>query len=471
MKYHGNYCGPYWSAGEAQPSVVSDVPAIDEFDETCKVHDAVYAVNGDLSRADHDFYASNVGHGFKRSVAALAVKMQQLVLGQSRNKNLDKDSTMTKKTTKNLRGSNATQSAPMMRKQSKQPQINLSAVPAAYGYSLKMQPPRVVRKGDQASIVGSDFASVLRISNSANYEPSASVFVNPIYFQSSMLGSLARTYEKFRVRSCALQYIPSVPTNTPGQLVMCSTSTVKEPFIAGTASTFLARALSQHNAVATPLWKEAIIEHSGGPEWYTVDALIDGDLDDAIAQEFQCYTLGANAQDAGILILHYELEFKEPLYTYHPTLIPVPIGNGSFITAVDDSAVNAVNDSIRLVNMSPSLAPAGNGSIFRLVFQAGVSTAPIGPANWAAVAQMTYTSATTTSTGFVGSSAVSLVTGTTFYGLWDGFALTLYGSLETAQSGGNNGNLVYRAATTAVGTWTFVGQLVRINPLSAITTQ
>lgn len=37
--YHGNYCGPNYSAGKFQTSVAnSDVPAVDAFDETCKRH-------------------------------------------------------------------------------------------------------------------------------------------------------------------------------------------------------------------------------------------------------------------------------------------------------------------------------------------------------------------------------------------------------------------------------------------------
>jgi len=466
MRYHGNYCGPNWSAGQHQSSVVSDVTAVDEFDATCKAHDAIYATNGDLDLADQQFYKENIGKGMKRSVAAVAVKLQQIALRHSRDKISNSNfSTMTK----NLRGSKTAPKQNTTTKQSTK-QVDLATVPAAYGYMLRMQPPKVVRKGNTATVAGSDFAGVLKIANTTNYEPSASVFVNPIYFQSSMLGSLSRTYEKFRVKRSALQYIPSVPTSTPGQLVMCSTATVKEPFIAGTSSTFLSRALSQYNAVATPLWREAIIEHPASSEWYTVDALIDGDLDDAIAHEYHCYTLGANAQDAGILILHYEFEFKDPLYTYHPTLIPVPHGNGSFFVATDDSAVNATNDIIRLQNFTPGVAVSA-GSVFRLVFQAGLSTPPVGPAAWGTVADAVVTSPVTVTTVTQVSLGITMVTGTTLYGLWDAFAMTLFTSYEEAANGGVDGALKYRVATTAVGTWSFIAHLVRIAGQQQITTQ
>lgn len=77
FRYHGNYVGPGWSAGRYQPSVAySNVPAIDEFDETARKHDRAYALKNRLKRADYQFYKENIGKGFKRSLAALAVGAQ-----------------------------------------------------------------------------------------------------------------------------------------------------------------------------------------------------------------------------------------------------------------------------------------------------------------------------------------------------------------------------------------------------------
>lgn len=73
--YHGDYCGPGWSAGKWQNSVTSNVPARDAFDQTCKEHDHVYAVTKDSTKrdaADAKFYRENFGKGWKRSAAALA---------------------------------------------------------------------------------------------------------------------------------------------------------------------------------------------------------------------------------------------------------------------------------------------------------------------------------------------------------------------------------------------------------------
>lgn len=61
MRY-GNYCGPDWSAGEEQPSVISDVAAVDTVDAACKKHDAAYAKGGDLAKADVIFTVNQLAN-------------------------------------------------------------------------------------------------------------------------------------------------------------------------------------------------------------------------------------------------------------------------------------------------------------------------------------------------------------------------------------------------------------------------
>lgn len=85
MKYHGNYCGPGWSAGKAQDSVISTLPGIDEFDESCREHDREYYLarkgkGRGLKRADLKFAKENMASGNpKRVVAGIAVGIQGLL--------------------------------------------------------------------------------------------------------------------------------------------------------------------------------------------------------------------------------------------------------------------------------------------------------------------------------------------------------------------------------------------------------
>ena len=66
IRAHGNWCGPNWSGGRFQASVIDNTPAVDTLDECCRIHDSAYATPGaDLRTADLDFAtcAFNTGGG------------------------------------------------------------------------------------------------------------------------------------------------------------------------------------------------------------------------------------------------------------------------------------------------------------------------------------------------------------------------------------------------------------------------
>jgi len=75
-RYHGYYCGPGWSDGKYQKSKCGYSTATDAFDQTCKDHDCAYHKGKNLKKADYKFYKQNIGKGFKRKAAAIAVGIQ-----------------------------------------------------------------------------------------------------------------------------------------------------------------------------------------------------------------------------------------------------------------------------------------------------------------------------------------------------------------------------------------------------------
>lgn len=486
MKYHGNYCGPYWSAGVSQASVVSDVLAVDDFDQTCKEHDAHYALGHDLSDADREFYAVNIGKGFKRSVAAVAVKVQQVIRDVTRNKisnnfnkqTITKNSIMpnqkqskqNKTNTKRVSAVPSRAPTPTMLAAKRQTSTQLSTVPAAYGYTLRMEKPVISRNSKSTTITGADFATQVFLSTTTStYEPAASVIINPAFFQSSMLGSLARTFEKFRVRKAVLHYIPQVSTSTNGQLIFCSSTDIKQPYIDGSSSTFLSRALSQSNAIATPVWKETMMDIPHSDEWFHVDCMVDLDLSDAIEQEVQVYCIGTTTGIGGILMLHYTFEFSDPLYTYHSSSIPNIYGNGQLGTFADNSGVNATTDALVLTNGGYTYM--SYGTIFRLIFIQAKSTLPTGVGTWALLAKIGTEGASTTSAVVLNTDTISMVTGTVLYATYSSSGFHLYAGLDTARTGDLGGALYYQTATTVVGSYYFIISAVNIGHTWRVTTQ
>lgn len=462
--YRGNYCGPWWSDGKWQESVIGKSAALSDFDATCKEHDASYALHEDLKAADYRFFRANFGVGVVRTVAGLAVGLQGLLRpGDIMSKSSKKS---------NLRGSQATKNTSRPSKASatqRRPSSIVTSVPAAYGYSLQLRKPVITRNSNVSRIVGSDFAGTVYGVATSSYAPAATVPLNPAYYVGAMLGSLSRAYEKFRFVRAVVQYIPSVPTSAQGQVVMTSTRSIKEPFLDGSSASFLGRALSTGNAVATPVWREESITLEMSPEWLLVDPLIDADLDDCIAQEVQVYAFGTTTAAIGILLLHYEIEFTEPLYTFHSSSIPVPIGIGTLATFLDNTSVNAVNDAIGLT--TTTVLSLGFGSIYRMVFRQAASTLPTGVLVWSAAAKVATTNAININTIATATTAISMVEGTTLYGVLNGSDMVLYSNYDGAMGGATGGALLYNTATTAAGTWSFLLTAVRLGAPLLLTNQ
>lgn len=91
--YHGNYCGPGWSAGKYQESVWDEsVKPVDELDQLCMYHDGIYASAKQLEmkgkgteatvmrqNADQMFVdAVNKNPSLKGQLASLGINVQYL---------------------------------------------------------------------------------------------------------------------------------------------------------------------------------------------------------------------------------------------------------------------------------------------------------------------------------------------------------------------------------------------------------
>lgn len=83
VRYHGNWCGPNWTAGQRKPaSALTDddrrVPAIDALDAACKEHDVDIAdaeTKEDIDQANDRFIERANQEGVKGKLAAVAVRV------------------------------------------------------------------------------------------------------------------------------------------------------------------------------------------------------------------------------------------------------------------------------------------------------------------------------------------------------------------------------------------------------------
>jgi len=488
---YGKFCGPYWSDGKWQSSVIPTIPADDELDQTCRDHDEVYARGGDLRKADSDFFWRNFGNGVLGTLFAIPVGMQYLlrageILGDNLPKTQEssKINTMpkSKQTNKrgNLRKSPITTQPQLGKRKSATTggpksvgtSITRSYPSTSIGTTISTMKPIVTRTNETARIIGRDFIGTVEGNGTSTFGLGKSALLSPAYFQSAMLGNLARSFERYRWNTLRVHYVPKVATSAAGQVVMCSSRSVTQPCLQGEAGSFLPRAMSQGNAIFTPLWAPAMINIDCTGEFKLVDSTTSVDLDDTIHEELQVYTQVGSSGQVGYLYAEYDVSFEEPIFQPHSTAIPYGSGPGARMSLADKAAINSSADALIITDTTSVLGSPTPGTIYRAVFDRQGSTAPTGVTFTSGFIVYNNYHSTTTAFATVGS-VLAFVGGLTLYlvntaGAQD---YTAYTSMEAAIAGSASGQVYYNGATTVKGAYLFDAALVRIGVVSLPTIQ
>ena len=206
-------------------------------------------------------------------------------------------------------------------------QARTVAAPVSIGTQIAIRQPKVTRSGSGATIAGTDFIGTVEGQGVSTFGLGKSALLSPAYFSSSYIGSLCRSYERYKWRKLIVHYIPKVATSTGGQVILCSQHNCTQPCLSGESGTFLQRAMSQNNAIFTTVWQRASIEiDCARKEWCLVDPTTNSDLDDNIYEELQVYTQLSSSQQSGFLVAEYICEFKDPIYQPHSVAIPLSTG-------------------------------------------------------------------------------------------------------------------------------------------------
>jgi len=217
MKPFGNYCGPWWSAGKVQRSVVSDVEAVDELDELCRTHDARYARNENLRDADLEFAKDAMHLGGWGAAMGVLVGAQGLLRPPDYTK-----STMTKTKTNKQRlrgsGSSSGPSVPQAKAKS-QRNDTVSAAPVAFATRRTGAAPKMITKPD-GTIEVSHRAFLQPVDNNINYTVTG-IPCNPGMSGSfPWLSKIARRYEEYRFKKLRYEFRSVAASSTSGVVMM-----------------------------------------------------------------------------------------------------------------------------------------------------------------------------------------------------------------------------------------------------------
>jgi len=509
IAYHGNYVGPGWSAGAYQSSVDSDVPAIDAFDISGKVHDSLYANGGDLAAADLQFAATNVATlDPKRWIAGGLVGLQGLArysgyLSQSGVGPIDKTSntkpllstnmpktkmpktlpqltSLTRKEVKNLQRVIADQEKtnylsikPNLKQKARyleplKPSLSVATAPVSIGTTIRASKPIVTQIKNGVIVQGREFMCQVYETNNASFQLAASAPLHPAYYVASVMGQMARVYQKYKFRKCTVHFVTRQPTSVTGEVALVYNSQVTEPAENGANANFLPRVMTRGNAVLGPLWQNHSIIIPCDTTYRLIDPFVSPDVASHIFGEVQAYTLSGVTDTAGYLLIDYELELNTTMFAPHSTSIPITSGPGAQFSLVDTTPTPAANAAVAVSNAT--ITALANGTIWKCYINADESTVGTGTTLITAWKTTNQYALTTTTVG-TADVTFTIQDGQVIYLVVVGSVLYAYVSLSAAISGDAAGQIFYKTSATSAATWLVNAYVVQLGLAIEMQTQ
>lgn len=296
---------------------MSDVPAVDDFDRTCKEHDAQYAINGDLLHADLSFAKQNFGKSFKRTAAAVAVG------GQAGLRALDKfiPKIYQTKETMSFRGSKIqVHNTPAGKAHNQQEKINnmnsfkgrAVSVPAVMGTVLRGNAAQTTKRGkdsismDVQVCIGRPAAAL----QSGVPELIAVQYLAPVCLGNDEVQNMTRVYQHYRITEATMHFRSFQATSSGGEVIVIGDSDPNyRPINTAVGSSFYQRALATKHSLLTPIWMSETVELPVDSGWKVCDNANSTTLEEFQSGVAYIYADGS-VNTPGFFLLRVKIEFE-----------------------------------------------------------------------------------------------------------------------------------------------------------------
>lgn len=294
-------------------SVESDVEAVDDFDLTCKLHDAAYARGDDLTDADARFVRDNLVLDPKRVAAAAAVGVSALYRGMI-------DKKMKNKTKTNLRGGSNLPPKPTNTIAGKQ-NDKVSAAPVGFATQVVGQAPKITANGGTFRVAHRAYLG--SVSNTTNYS-TLQYYANPgIAGTFPWLHRIARRYEEYRFRKLTFEFRSVASSSTAGVVMLSFDYDASDAMPATKA----AQAQTIPN-IENNVWMSTKLEvPCNGAYRYVRSGDLAANLDIKTydyGQMILSTAYGTSSAVVGELYVHYDIELRYP--TEGPTTCALATG-------------------------------------------------------------------------------------------------------------------------------------------------
>ena len=387
VRFHGNYCGPNWSAGRVQTSVISHVPSIDRLDHSCRSHDANYFLGADPNAIDRQFISENLFQGGKSTLAALAVGANYLARGnivpmsstpRLRN-SAGSGSTGGTCSAPTPKSRSAPRASPVMQPRKKKlkykPTMTLAATGPPTSLASVITPGQVsVNRTNDGVTVNADFLMLkTAVPGTSSTTLVSFVYLSPYLLGNPSIATIAQTYEDFRFNSFDLYYRGFQPTSTGGSFQIIVEEDPNTLLPSTSTSAFYNRAFTGGNTLITPIWQPANLRCTVSKEWKSCDTYMTDDLKECTSGIVWMAQDGTS-NVAGYVLARASISFRR--FRYNPRSLIA----GSFLGPAVAQTVTAKANPVQnaLVELTGSGFTVGD--IYRVVFlpQSTGWTAPTG---------------------------------------------------------------------------------------------
>lgn len=310
LPYLGNYCGPYYSAGQLQSSVESNVPSCSDVDQVCLEHDACYAAGRDHSECDHAFVMNDHADPFMSALIRMQISARNLYSFWS---NISTFDNMT-----NKRGKSAAKQDKTKNKNSKTQQQQRSMQLVQAPTAMTVRQSNVANKPQYKSsktgviITHSELISGLFVGTGAPTAYSAiKLVINPGKFSTfPWLATIATNYDKYIFRKLKFIYMPLVATSVSGRVGLAYDYDSSDA-VPGNRADFFSMTKHSEAAIWAPLALDVPLDNL--ERFTNTHTLTDSKLIDVGSVVYMSDASSATASSVvGDILCEYEVELRRP---------------------------------------------------------------------------------------------------------------------------------------------------------------
>lgn len=309
LPYLGNYCGPYYSAGQLQSSVQSDVPPCSDSDQVCLEHDACYASGRHHSECDHDFVTNDDADSLMSALIGVQISARNLYSYWSNN-------TLSENMT-NKRGKLAAKQDKNKNKNAKsQQQRNMQVVQAPTAMTVRQSnianKPQYKTSKTGVVISHSELITGLFVGAGAPTAYNAvKLVINPGKFSTfPWLATIATNYDKYVFRKLRFIYMPLVATSVSGRAGLAYDYDSSDA-VPGNRADFFSMTKHSEAAIWAPISLDVPLDNV--ERFTNTHTLTDSKLIDVGSIIYMSDASSATAGSVvGDVLCEYEVELRRP---------------------------------------------------------------------------------------------------------------------------------------------------------------